>query len=233
MGWSDTLRELRISRGWSQVELVRRLALLGCKVSEKAPSKWEHGVSEPSIKQFLALCAVYEIRDVLEAFCGQAGELAALNEEGRRRVREYIRLLGRDESFAREQEKASLRRMIPLYDLPVSAGTGQFLDSSEYTLIEVDEAVPLHATFAVRVRGTVWNPNLQMVRSYTSSRSRRWNAARSASSSSTGMRTASSTEVRRRICSARSILPTRPSDLGNTRRFAFWAKLSDKARGAG
>ena len=158
MQWSDTLRELRISRGWSQVELVRRLALLGCKVSEKAPSKWEHGVSEPSIKQFLALCAVYEIRDVLEVFCGQAGELAALNEEGRRRVREYIRLLGRDESFAREQEKASLRRMIPLYDLPVSAGTGQFLDSSEYTLIEVDEAVPLHATFAVRVRGDSMEP---------------------------------------------------------------------------
>lgn len=155
-----TFRELRVSRGWSQVELIEKLAEIGCVVSAKAPSKWEHGVTEPSVEQFLGLCAVYEIRDVLETFSGRQGELSGLNGEGRRRVREYIRLLRGDAAFSenREEQPAHFLRTIPLYDLPVSAGTGQFLDSSDYTLLEVDETVPLSATFAVRVRGDSMEP---------------------------------------------------------------------------
>ena len=49
-------------------------------------------------------------------------------------------------------------RTLPLYDLPVSAGTGQFLDSDRYELIEVDETVPLSATFAVRIEGDSMTP---------------------------------------------------------------------------
>lgn len=51
-----------------------------------------------------------------------------------------------------------MTRRIPLYDLPVSAGTGQFLDSDRYELIEVDESVPLDATYAVRVSGDSMAP---------------------------------------------------------------------------
>ena len=160
MDLSRTLRELRVSHNLTQVELAQKLSALGCKVSAKAPSKWEHGISEPSVEQFLALCEVYGVRDVLAVFCEKEGELSALNEAGKRRVREYIRLLAADEAFAAHYEapKARLSRMIPLYDLPVSAGTGQFLDSSEYALIEVDETVPLSATFAVRISGDSMEP---------------------------------------------------------------------------
>lgn len=156
MALSDTLRALRVSRGLSQLELVQRLEQVGCKVSAKAPSKWEHGVSEPSVAQFLGLCEVYEIRDVLAVFRGREDELEALNELGRRRVQEYIRLLRSDGAFAAPVRR--LVRTIPLYDLPVSAGTGQFLDRSDYELIEVDETVPLSATFAVRVSGDSMEP---------------------------------------------------------------------------
>ncbi len=155
------LRELRLSHGLSQAELAQRLSQTGCPVSAKMPSKWERGVSEPSVEQFLGLCEVYEIRDVLAAFRGRAGELDALNEVGRRRVKEYVRLLQGDEAFAAERQtrrQPRLLRTIPLYDMPVSAGTGQFLDSSDYTLIEVDETVPLSATFAVRVSGDSMEP---------------------------------------------------------------------------
>lgn len=160
MDLSKTLRDLRISHGLSQVELVKKLAEAGYTVSAKAPSKWEHGVSEPSVEQFLGLCEIYDVRDVLAAFCGKESELSGLNEAGRRRVKEYIRLLRADEAFAAEPEMrpVRLRRTIPLYDLPVSAGTGQFLDSSEYELIEVDESVPLSATFAVRISGDSMQP---------------------------------------------------------------------------
>ncbi len=161
MELGKTLRELRVSHGLSQAELAKRLETLGCAVSAKTPSKWERGVSEPSVKQFLGLCEAYGIRDVLSVFCGRAGELDALNEVGRRRVKEYVRLLQGDEAFAAQppaQRPARLTRTIPLYDLPVSAGTGQLLDSSDYTLIEVDETVPLSATFAVRVSGDSMEP---------------------------------------------------------------------------
>ena len=155
------LRELRTAHGLSQTELARRLSQNGCTVSAKTPSKWEHGVSEPSVAQFLALCELYEIRDVLAVFCGQESGLDALNEVGRRRVKEYVRLLQGDAEFsasvpARAQPR--LLRTIPLYDMPVSAGTGQVLDSSDYTLIEVDETVPTSATFAVRVSGDSMEP---------------------------------------------------------------------------
>ena len=94
------------------------------------------------------------MRDVLAVFRGRE-EAETLNALGQKRLREYLRLLEQDAEFAlHPRERLPIRlRTIPLYDLPVSAGTGQFLDSSDYTLLEVDETVPLSATFAVRIRG--------------------------------------------------------------------------------
>ena len=148
------LRKLRAERGWSQIEVCQKLEALGCGASQKALSRWERGSTEPSIPQFLALCELYEVRDVLAVFGGKAAE-ETLNPLGQKRVREYIRLLEQDGEFALRpgERQPSRLRTIPLYDLPVSAGTGQFLDSSDYTLLEVDETVPLSATFAVRIRG--------------------------------------------------------------------------------
>ena len=148
------LRKLRSERGWSQLEVSQKLEALGCGASQKALSRWERGSTEPNIRQFLALCELYEVRDVLAVF-GDKAAAGTLNALGQKRVKEYIRLLEQDGEFAlHPRERQPLRlRTIPLYDLPVSAGTGQFLDSSDYTLLEVDETVPLSATFAVRVRG--------------------------------------------------------------------------------
>ncbi len=149
----DILRQLRTERGWSQIEVSQKLEALGCGASQKALSRWERGRPEHSLRPLLGLCALYEVRDVLSVFGGKAA--GTLNALGQKRVREYVRLLEQDAEFAlHPRERQPLRsRTIPLYDLPVSAGTGQFLDSSDYTLLEVDETVPLSATFAVRIRG--------------------------------------------------------------------------------
>ena len=162
MDLSGILRKLRAERGWSQIEVSQKLEALGCGASQKALSRWERGSTEPSIRQFLALCELYEVRDVLAVF-GDKAPSGSLNALGQKRVREYIRLLEQDGEFAlHPPEKQPLRlRTIPLYDLPVSAGTGQFLDSSDYTLLEVDETVPLSATFAVRIRGDSMLPRFQ------------------------------------------------------------------------
>lgn len=46
----------------------------------------------------------------------------------------------------------------PYYDLPVSAGTGEFLDSEHYTIVELTEEPPRGANFMVRVSGDSMEP---------------------------------------------------------------------------
>lgn len=50
----------------------------------------------------------------------------------------------------------------PVYDLPVSAGTGSFLDGDSYELVDFPEgAVPLGTNFAVRVSGDSMEPEFK------------------------------------------------------------------------
>lgn len=53
---------------------------------------------------------------------------------------------------------AQTKRALRLYDLPVSAGVGNYLDQSSYEIIEVDELVPSSADYAVRVSGDSMMP---------------------------------------------------------------------------
>ena len=156
----EKLRELRKKQELSQGEAAEFLTARGLPATQKAVSKWERGDTQPSARQLLALCELYEVRDVMEVFCGLPARRDRLNAAGRRRVAEYVRLLENDEEFSVQPARRtmSITRTIPLYDLPVSAGTGQFLDSESYELIEVDETAPLSATFAVRVSGDSMTP---------------------------------------------------------------------------
>ena len=51
-----------------------------------------------------------------------------------------------------------LRRKLSLFDLPVSAGSGQFLDSDRFSEIEVGDEVAASADFGVRVAGDSMEP---------------------------------------------------------------------------
>lgn len=48
--------------------------------------------------------------------------------------------------------------MIKLFDIPASAGTGSFLDSDDFTEIEVGEEVPTDADFGIRISGDSMEP---------------------------------------------------------------------------
>ena len=50
------------------------------------------------------------------------------------------------------------KRLLRLYDIPVSAGQGNYLDDAEYEMIEVDSTVPNSADYAVRVSGDSMMP---------------------------------------------------------------------------
>ena len=67
------------------------------------------------------------------------------------------RAILQDSSDFTEESRIYLRT-IPLYVLPASAGTGQFLDNNDFELIEVGAEVPLSATFGVRISGDSMEP---------------------------------------------------------------------------
>ena len=72
---------------------------------------------------------------------------------------EYIQLL-RDSG--RYRKKAPVHeehhRLLPLYSLAVSAGTGQFLDGEDYEMTDVGSEISDEANFGVRVAGDSMEP---------------------------------------------------------------------------
>ena len=153
---------VREERGISQKELAFRLEKYGVSVTNQAVSKWENGTTLPNARQFVAICDVLEIEDVTGVFLGKksGGIFEGLNSTGIKKAMEYVELLKASGMYKRDGEIISLRKL-PLYDIAVSAGTGQFLDSDRYELVEVGEEVPLTANFGVRISGDSMEPKFQ------------------------------------------------------------------------
>ena len=156
------LQALRKQAGLSQTQAADYLTEQGLPMTQRGISKWERGDTQPNGRQFLALCRLYRVRDVLAAFCGlapaQPDLLAGLTEAGRERVREYASLLKQSPEFGNQRTGRGNRRQIPLYDLPVSAGTGQFLDGDSCEMMETDDTVPGTTDFALRISGDSMSP---------------------------------------------------------------------------
>jgi len=193
-----TLSELRKSKKLKQKDVASLLGGYGFTVRVKTIYNWEKGLSQPGIPQFIALCDILDVDDVLWRFAGIAkGPYAGLNSDGRRKAREFIDLLFHVGSFRAsdginatsgdENSTFSLSegintgddfdrngksavsscdifeapRLLRLYDIPVSAGTGNFLDDSSYEMIEAPSYVPVAVDFALRLSGDSMEPLLQ------------------------------------------------------------------------
>jgi phage repressor protein C with HTH and peptisase S24 domain len=109
------------------------------------------GASQPTAEQFLALCELYGVRDVLATF----GGAVRLNTQGLARLAEYSGYLFGDPKYVERQ-----LRLVRLYDLPASAGTGSYADSDAYEEVELPEDdVPAGTDYAVRVTGDSMEPS--------------------------------------------------------------------------
>ena len=159
MTFGEIISARRRELGMNQSELASELTAEGMPVSNQAVSKWENGTTLPNARQFLTLCTILEIEDIRAAFSGGSGGIMRdLNYEGQEKALEYIQLLRDSGRYAPEHGEKSSARCLPLYSLAVSAGTGQFLDSEDYELIEADGGVPEGANFGVRVAGDSMEP---------------------------------------------------------------------------
>ncbi|MDR0813031.1 MAG: XRE family transcriptional regulator [Oscillospiraceae bacterium] len=149
----ETLRRLRLATGLSQTAAAERLTAAGVPTSNKSVSRWEMGASQPTTEQFLALCELYGVRDVSAAF----GGAARLNAQGLARLAEYSGYLFGDPKYVERQ-----LRLVRLYDLPASAGTGSYVDSDDYEEVELPaDEVPSGTDYAVRVTGDSMEPRFR------------------------------------------------------------------------
>ena len=157
------LASARRENHMSQQEVAERLTAMGLDTTNKSVSAWEKGGATPNAVQLLALCQIYGIHDIYGTFIEESSDdlLAGLNDQGKDKVREYAELLKDSKKYSLRIKTSNViefHRTLPLYELPVSAGTGEFLDNSYYEMIEVPGNVSKHADFALRINGDSMTP---------------------------------------------------------------------------
>ena len=159
----STLGELRRAKKLMQKDVAKKLSAYGINISAKTIHNWERELALPNARQFIALCDIYDVDDVLWHFYGKhKGLLAGLNQDGRNKVREFINMIFQIEAYRDEPEEVrEPTRIYRLYDIPVSAGTGNFLDDSSYEMINAPAYVPNSVDFALRISGDSMIPQLQ------------------------------------------------------------------------
>ena len=151
---SLTLRALREYSKMSQIEVAQWLSANYKPTNAKVISSWERGGSIPNAEQLIHLCDVYGVDNIRLTFLGKK---TGLNDIGIRRLQEYAELLAESGRYAYIPAPEPLRKL-RLYDLPVSAGAGAYLDSDDYEEIEVDVTVPRGTDYAVRISGDSMTP---------------------------------------------------------------------------
>ena len=165
MKYGATFACLRKEKGYTQAEVAEYINRLSHKpCSFKVVSHWENDVSSPTIEQFLLLCEYYGIKDIQHTFrktYSKLSDSSRLNTLGKARVEEYISILSSNPQFSESDSTDFIsppKKVIKLYDTPVAAGVGTFLDSDCFSELDVDETVPNDADFAVRVSGDSMEP---------------------------------------------------------------------------
>ncbi|MGI5989074.1 MAG: S24 family peptidase [Lachnospiraceae bacterium] len=162
------IRKYRKLSHYTQTDLAKKLGDCGIRITSKAVWAWEKGIAEPSAGTFLQVCRILNIPDCVEEFFGENpnNPLSILNEDGKSLVRQYINSLASPVSYLKTEKEAPAAagrkmRSIRLYDLRVSAGTGNFADSDQYAEIEVDEKTAGDADFAVTISGDSMMPRFK------------------------------------------------------------------------
>ena len=143
----------------SQTQLSEILIKNGFKASNKAVSSWEKDTTEPSASLLLFLCKLLGITDIYGEYYGNnpSNPLSGLNEEGKEKALDYIQLLV-DSGRFQNATIIPFRKTIRLFDIPASAGVGNFLDGDNFTEVEVGEEVPATADFGIRISGDSMEP---------------------------------------------------------------------------
>ena len=155
----------RIAQARNQVgiSLAKFSTLLedyGVFVKAAAISKWEVGKADPNAYQLMAVAQVLRMEDSLSQFIS-SGAKPELNEEGLKKVAAYKSDLIASGRYKPQAKVSNIIKFIemPVSNLAVSAGTGEFLDEGNFEMISFPESsVPSGAEFGLRVSGDSMEP---------------------------------------------------------------------------
>ena len=143
-----------------QSELAIELEKYNIFIKPNTISAWESGLSLPNSRQFLAVCTILQIYDIYTEFIEKnpLDPFQNLNKEGIAKAMDYIQLLEKsgDYKVAEVIPITSFRKRKVFY-LPVSAGTGSFLDGEDYEMYSAAD-IPEESSFGVHVRGDSMEP---------------------------------------------------------------------------
>ena len=160
--FGQILAQCRKENKLTQKQVAERLQNEhGLCVKVASLSQWEKDQHLPNVKQFFALCRIYQIEEISRVFGVYAPNdpIARLNEEGRKKVYEYASLLSRSGLYEIEHAQVlPIRRKIKKFYLAASAGSGQYIDSDAYETIEVGDEVSSLADFGITLAGNSMEP---------------------------------------------------------------------------
>ena len=151
----------RKRNGYSLVTFSELLRHYGVDVSDKGISKWEKGYTTPSIYQLVAICYALNIKEGPSYFTKNFQKPALLNDIGQKKVAEYeMDLIASRRYQPDAEEPAEIDYiMMPVSELPVSAGLGAFLEGEMFQQIQVPaSSVPAGAEFGIYVSGDSMEP---------------------------------------------------------------------------
>ena len=151
------IAEARKKSGMSLVAFSRCLKDYGVSVGDGGLSKWETGSSIPNAYQLMAVCVALGIENESHYF--MSSYQPPLNDEGIQKVADYKADLIATGKYKPEKKPKIKYVEKPVSSLPVSAGTGAFLDEGNFEMLRFPESsVPDGAEFGVRVSGDSMEP---------------------------------------------------------------------------
>ena len=103
----ETITQLRKEKNMLQSDVAELLEQRGISLTNQAISKWETGKVIPNAIQFLNLCDILGVEDVMSAFSdGYTGFQTGLNADGREMVTEFIHFLSENPKFSQKAARS-------------------------------------------------------------------------------------------------------------------------------
>lgn len=166
------LAQARRDAGIAQTTMVELMKEYNISITTPGYSRWEGGFSTPNPYQVFALCMILDIQDPVSFFtegCGPVRKDGLLNMKGKAKVSEYIDDLIATGKYCRSRSAGEDRTdaaadgeflELDIYDLPVSAGRGNFIDSESHERIRVPaESVKPGTDFLLKISGDSMEPS--------------------------------------------------------------------------
>lgn len=133
--YGKILRELRERADYGQVQVAHLMQERGQNVTNTHVSRWENGYNNPTVEQFVLLCAIYGVRDPHKVFVEEdlSGVQPGLNRKGIELLTDYRDLLANSGWFSEDDAANETAERLSSPELHTPAGLRDALENTKDT----------------------------------------------------------------------------------------------------